>query len=419
MKLAEKLADGNKFNLKETAEFACEEIKHIIQKYGPRAPGSEAEFRAQKRLAKLVSKWSDKVEIEEFVVHRQAFMGFIPFTVLMAIISTFLFVFDKSLIAFILLILGAIPLVFEFVMYKKFLDPFFPGHTSHNVIARRAPREEIKKRIIFCGHSDSQYEWTLNYKLGGNGMKAFLIPAVVGMIVLIFLSLIRFIAMDIVGVSSEAAATFFKVLSYAMFVFVPCYIGFLFFQNPFRSVPGANDNLSGCFVAMGVLKSLDEAGIRFKNTEVCVLFSGSEEAGLRGAKDYAKRHKDELTDDDIETVVIALDTFRDLSDLNIYDRDLSGTVKHNKHVKKLVKKAGENCGLDLKYASVYIGASDAAAFTQQGVKATCFAAMDPTPPRYYHTRLDNWDILVPEAIEKGLEVMVETACLYDQKGLDD
>lgn len=130
MKLAEKLADGNKFNLKETAEFACEEIKHIIQKYGPRAPGSEAEFRAQKRLAKLVSKWSDKVEIEEFVVHRQAFMGFIPFTVLMAIISTFLFVFDKSLIAFILLILGAIPLVFEFVMYKKFLDPFSGTHLA-------------------------------------------------------------------------------------------------------------------------------------------------------------------------------------------------------------------------------------------------------------------------------------------------
>lgn len=66
-------------------------------------------------------------------------------------------------------------------------------------------------------------------------------------------------------------------------------------------------------------------------------------------------------------------------DLAVYDRDLSGTLKHDKQAKELVKNAASNCGLDLPYASIYIGACDAAAFTQIGVKATGFAAMDPTP----------------------------------------
>ena len=43
--------------------------------------------------------------------------------------------------------------------------------------------------------------------------------------------------------------------------------------------------------------------------------------------------------------------------------------------------------------------------------------MDPTPPRYYHTRLDTPDLLVPEALEVGAKVLLETACLYDTEGL--
>ena len=95
---------------------------------------------------------------------------------------------------------------------------------------------------------------------------------------------------------------------------------------------------------------------------------------------------------------------------------MSGTLKHDKQAKELVKNAASNCGLDLPYASIYIGACDAAAFTQIGVKATGFAAMDPTPPRYYHTRLDSWELLEPEAIRTGIEVVTETCCMYDAVG---
>jgi hypothetical protein len=43
--------------------------------------------------------------------------------------------------------------------------------------------------------------------------------------------------------------------------------------------------------------------------------------------------------------------------------------------------------------------------------------MDPSPARYYHTRLDTADNLSPQAIELGVKIALETAFLYDEKGI--
>lgn len=404
----------NNIDFKATVDYMVGKITYICDKIGPRAPGSPQELEAQKYMGEELKKWSDKVEIEDFTVHRQAFMGFIPFTVIMAMSATVLFFF-KPLIGFILTILGIIPLVLEFLMYRQFIDPLFKGHPSHNLIATKNAKGETKKRIIFVGHADSQYEWILNYKLGGTGMKLFLIPGVVGLIAQCIASFIKFIVVDVKGVTTPGTETFFLVVGIILCVFFIPYFGFFFLQSYTKSVPGANDNLSGCLSCMSVLKLMAENNIEFQNTEVRVVLSGSEEAGLRGAKAYAKAHKNELSD--IETVVVACDTMRDLKDMAVYDRDLSGTLKHDTQAKQLVKKAALNCGFDIPYSSIYLGACDAAAFTQAGIKATGFAAMDPTPPRYYHTRLDTPDKLVPEALEAGAKVLLETACLYDEEGL--
>ncbi|MEG1835874.1 MAG: M28 family peptidase [Oscillospiraceae bacterium] len=418
MKVANKLAGAKTFKVDETVDFMVKEITDICNDIGPRAPGSPQELKAQEKMAESLKQWSDDVQTEEFTVHRQAFMGFIPFTVALGILASVMYWTGNPIIGIILVIVGLIPLVLEFVMYKQFIDPLFIGHPSHNVIAKRNATGEAKKRIIYVGHADSQYEWTLNYHLGGIGMKAVLIPAVVGMFVCLGANIAKFVVFDCMGIVNSAFWNIFlnKILFIALIIFVPFELAFLLFQSYTKSVPGANDNLTGCYCSMGVLKELAEADIRFEDTEVWAIMSGSEEAGLRGAKAYAKAHADELKE--IETVVIACDTVRDLECIAVYDRDLSGTLKHDAGAKKLMKDAGTNCGLDLHYESVYIGGTDAAAFTQQGIRATGFAAMDPTPPRYYHTRLDNPEALVPEALKVALEVMVESACLYAENGLD-
>lgn len=414
MKTALEYSDG--FDLKKLGKYAVKNITRICNEIGPRKPGSPEELKAQQLMAKDLEKYCDEVNIEEFKVHRQAFMGFIPFTVACAIASVFTYAFANPVIALILVILGFIPLLLEFVMYKKFIDPLFKGHPSHNVIAKRAPKGETKKRFIIVGHADSQFEWTLNYLLGGVGMKCVLIPAVVGLVADLIIAIIGIICAGTSGALNAAEPRWLMILGFVIgCIFIPFQLAFLLFQNPFKSVPGANDNLTGCYVAMAVAKAMAETDTRLENTELVVICSGSEESGLRGAKAYVDTHEKELKE--IETCVIGADTFRDLDTMAVYDRDLSGTLKHHWGAKHLVKNAGKNCGYDLKFESIYIGACDAAAFTQKGIPATGFAAMDPTPPRYYHTRLDDASCLVPEAIEAGIEIMLEAACMYDKEGL--
>ena len=58
--------------------------------------------------------------------------------------------------------------------------------------------------------------------------------------------------------------------------------------NKNRIVDGANDNLSGCYMGIAILKALKDNGIELENTEVGVILTGSEEAGLRGAKSLVR-----------------------------------------------------------------------------------------------------------------------------------
>lgn len=406
------------FDIDRQVEYAVKGITKVCRRIGPRKPGSPEEYRAQQWFQKDMKNYCEETRIEEFTLHRQGFMGFIPFTVACGIASVFVNWFASPIAALILCICAFVPLFFEFLMYKEFDDFLFPKQTSHNMIAVRKPKGEVKQRIVMVGHSDSQFEWTLNYLIGGLQAKLFVeIPAVVGLVVQTVFALVCIIAgKGGSAVNIQSARWFFILFFVISCVFIPFEFAFLFFQSWTKSVPGASDNLSGCYVGMAVVKALDEAKVRFENTEVVVICSGSEEAGLRGSKAYAKAHEKELKE--IPTCVVALDTFRDLETMAVYHRDLSGTLQHHDGTKVLVHDACANCGFDVKYESIYIGGSDAASFTQRGIPATGFAAMDPAPPRYYHTRLDTPENLRPEAIKAGIEIMIEACCMFDKDGID-
>ena len=158
-----------------------------------------------------------------------------------------------------------------------------------------------------------------------------------------------------------------------------------------------------------------EHGVNLERTELMAAITGSEEAGLRGAKVWAKRHKREC--EDVETIVIALDTFRDLPHLTIYSRDMNGTVAHDRDVCDLLKRAALARGRDLPFGSIYLGSSDGAAFTQAGFRAGMLGGMDPHPAHYYHNRRDSWEIMDEACVRATIEVLVEAIRMYDEDGL--
>ena len=400
--------------LREMTNFSVRGIKKICKDVGPRPAGSEQEHEAQKLMAAELDGACDKVEIEPFDVHPGAFLGWILTDGIMMIAAIVLFFFGMSAIALALCALSLIFAIVEFLLYKKLLDPFFPKKTSHNVVAVRKPKGEVRRRIIFSGHADSANEWRFTY-YGGSKL---LVPIIGLSFVGILLGLVLGIWAVAAGHAFSAADSgALNVMRYVFLAWIPILFTALFFENKKRPVMGANDDLTGCFISMAVVKYMQQHDIRFENTEVWVVLTGSEEAGLRGAKAFCKAHKNELSD--VETVFVELDTIRDYDFAAVYSRDLTGTVKNDAGACALVKEAAKQTGLDLPYKSVFFGATDAAAVTQAGMKAVSVAAMDPAPAKYYHTRLDTADNLDIKTVEAVLGVALETAFLFDEKGLSD
>ena len=126
-----------------------------------------------------------------------------------------------------------------------------------------------------------------------------------------------------------------------------------------------------------VLKEMAENDFRFENTEVCALLAGSEEAGLRGSVAYAKRHKEDLSD--VETIFIAMDTMREIEQLQIYTNGCTGTQKNSNAVAEVIYEAGVNCGIEMAETELYPGAIDAEGFSRYGLMASGFCGVNHDP----------------------------------------
>lgn len=402
-----------KSKLRECANFSAWTIKKICKEIGPRPSGSEEELKAEQFIAQQTGKAADEVKTEEFTIAREAFFGWMKIDAVALLIATVFMMFKMAAVSLVCVAVAIICLGGEFLFYREFLDKFFKKQTSHNTILTRKPTGEVKRRIIFGGHADSSFEWRYTHIGGAPFMYFSFAYAALGLA----WNLIFGIVTVVQGGAFAPSVQDISWYAWAALAFVPAYIMLYIFIDYKVCVDGANDNLTGCLCSAAVLKFLDDNNIRFENTEVVAMLSGSEEAGLRGAKAYAKAHAQECKD--VETMFVGLDTFKDYDDMFIYNRDMSGLTKHDDRCCKLLKKAAMNAGIDMKYACIFAGASDAAAMTQAGIPSVSLAAMNPGPPKYYHTRDDKADILDLKTIEKGIEISIEAAFIFDEKGLCD
>lgn len=403
-----------------TMQYIFSGIRHVCDNFKNRYPGSESERELQAYFKRELEQWSDEVKMEDFNVYPHSFFGWIPPSGIIGITAVLLFTFRgeslaSPIIATILTLFAVSCLVFQFLLYRPYIDKLFPKKVSRNVMARRAPSGELKRRIIFGGHSDACWEWTYSY----HGQIKTLAPVMAGSIgglILVTIVDIVWLITSIINGSAGVQGDFWHVIGIIQLALIPFFFLILFFINWKIVVDGANDNLSACYVAMAVLKEMADKDFRYENTEVCCLITGSEEAGIRGALEYSKRHKEDLSD--VETIFIAMDTMREIEQLQVYTKGQTGTQKDSEAVGNLITEAGKNCGIDMPRAKLYPGAIDSEAFSRNGLLAAGFCGVDHDPQTYYHTRLDTADNINQECIELSLNICMECAKLFDQnKGI--
>lgn len=403
-----------------TYKYMVDGIRYICENFKERAPGTHSERKAQKFLKTQLENWADEVEMEDFHLHPKAFMGWIPLAGIICILSVFFYwltykgVVQNSALAVVSVIMTLFAvscLVVEFLMYREYVDFLFPQRISRNVMARRKPTGEVKRRIVFCGHTDAANEWTYSLHGGLKSLAAVMGGSIGGLIGISLFNIIWMIY-DLAG--GLYISKFWLFMGVVQLILVPFFIAILFFINWKVVVDGANDNLTADFISMAVLKEMSEKYKRYENTEVCCLLTGSEEAGLRGAVAYAKRHQQELTE--VETVVIAMDTMREIEQLQIYTQGCTGTQKNSNAVAELLYQAGVNCGIEMKETDIYPGAVDAEGFSRYGIESVGFCGVNHDPKTYYHTRLDTADNINPQCINLSLDICLEAAELYDKNG---
>ncbi len=393
-------------------KFICDEIEHVIKQFGDRDPGSDGENKALAYMKDQMAEYSDEVRSETFKVAPHAFFGWTYITATCALISI-ITLFFAPIVSLVLVILGLLPMIGEFVFYRQMIDFMFKKRTSGNVMGTIKPTGEVKRRIVLNGHSDAAYEWHWHHVGGYYLFLTSIIIPVISVIYTIVVSVVAMATTGVVGTPSGAAL----YMAIASVIFVPALLCFYMFSDTKKVVPGANDNLTACYMSIAVLKLMHDNGFRFENTEVVALVTGSEEAGLRGAKAFCKLNPEYGLEPGIETIFVTYETLRELEHLAIYNRDLNGTVKVDMPTCELVKRAAAKNGMDLKFGSVYAGATDSAAFAQAGRKSTCIAAMAPQVKDYYHTRRDDYDNLSPECLSKVLDITIDFINEFDEKGL--
>ena len=129
--------------------------KNIIEKVGPRAPGSAESREVADMLAAEADAFSDSVRTEDFSFSPRAFLGWIRILVF-AYVLALGFMWAGIYLLSSVLLLGAVTLlVFQFFMYKEVIDPFYPKSTGRNVLASLEPEGEVRGELVVSGHHDS------------------------------------------------------------------------------------------------------------------------------------------------------------------------------------------------------------------------------------------------------------------------
>ncbi|MBQ6600633.1 MAG: M20/M25/M40 family metallo-hydrolase [Clostridia bacterium] len=387
------------------AQYMIDEITHICTKFEKRGPGDLGEKQACEYCAEEMKKLGcDTVYVEGFKENPGSFFGWIYFTISCCFLAFASYFFMPAL-SIVFIAAGLLLCVLQFGLYKKAVDKFFKEKTGHNVAGFKKPTGEVKRRIIFNGHPDAAWEWPFKYKFTYLGFDIHMMVCFIGA----FYTL----GIAIANVAGAIPENLVKPLGLIALIFFPFWFGLYFMWNRNRIVDGANDNLSGCYIGMAILKMLKDEGIELENTEIGVVLTGSEEAGLRGAKAWAGKHCKEF--EDVPTFVYSYDTIAQNEQLMVNYRDLNATVKVDKDVSDLFMEACEELKIPVKKGFVppLGGATDSAAFAQAGMRATGVTALNHALPDFYHTRLDTPDALNASCLADCFAASVKVLEMFD------
>lgn len=394
-------------------KYITDGIEYTCKNHKRRTAGAESVKTAQADMAEAMKDYVDEIRTQQFDMHPQAFIGSIPLDALISLIACGLFLYGvysskfwPFIVSLILTITTATIIIVEYILFKPFTDKLYPKRTGQNLYMVRKAKNTPKRRIILCGHADAAYEMPV--------LKHFPTPLVYLCIGSAFLYWVVNFMFCYLALANFLPAKVFQIFAIIEIINSILYSPLLFFVDWNTIVDGANDNLTGCYLAMSIIKEMADKDIRYDDTEVCCLITDGEESGLRGARAFANENVEELLE--LNTIVIAPDTIHSIEELRIFSRGINYTESNSEEVCNLLYFSSLKHGLDMKIAEFYPGANDSEAFSAVGIKAAAICGVAFTPQDYYHTVRDTYTNLNPECIKLVRSILKDSIDMFRKAG---
>lgn len=394
---------------KTGAKFIFDFCKTIIDKHGPRLPGSEEEKAAQADIAKIMENATGvKPTVEKFKLAPRASIGAIPYLGYAGFAALALY-YIHPIPAFIVSLCTLLFAVVQVFTYKGWFDRFFKQEESCNVYSVMEGKGEIDHTIVFSGHADSSWLWQMAAK-NPKTMILRTVLGVVGVVSIIIGSLLRFIFDMWSVVKPEEMATalyLFLLITPLLFVYGLYSLCIYLSHDKKKASPGAMDNLTGVGASILMGKYFKENPDKLPdNCRIIIASLGSEEAGLKGSEAFMKAHAgdEKLL---VNPYFFNIDSLRDYEHFNAVKGDSWLMSKFDDDMKNMLVKAFENAGVKPNIIVNPVGGCDSTPICRAGYKTITFAAQKPDVTDYYHTYRDTCDGLNMNTLEKSVDIILD------------
>ncbi len=395
-------------NAASLARGALRLTSRIIDRYGPRLTGTENCRRAADELYEEMKPACDTADRESFTMHPGSFLGFMKVSPTFFMAATLLLFFGYFLAAAVAYTIAGFMAFTQFICYRQVFDPFHPLREGVNVYGVIEPAGEVRSQIVVSGHHDSAYEFTLMARLPR--LYRF---CVAGMILALTLAPVfawASVASYNLWEGGSGIASALSVGAFVSFVFmIPMY----FFTGR-NGTPGAGDNLIASAMVVELAKHYGKGNMTgdaaLRHTRLIFASFDAEEAGLRGSRAFAKRHRADLLS--VPTRVLNMDSIYRADRIKFLVSDINGFLRLSRTMAEECVAVAARAGYKAELFRVYpgVGGTDAAEFAKIGVEATTLIAL-PTDverePMVYHTQDDTVESIEPEAVEACLRIVHE------------
>lgn len=391
------------------AKMIFDFCKVIIDKHGPRLPGSAEEKAAQKDIAAIMENATGvKPKVEKFMLAPRASIGAIPYLGYAGFVALALY-YIHPIPAFIVSLCTLLFAVVQVFTYKGWFDRFFKQEESCNVYSVMDGKGPIDHTIVFSGHADSSWLWQMAAK-NPKTMILRTVLGVVGVVSIIIGSLLRFFAGMWSVIKPEELSTgyyLFLLITPLLFVYGLYSLCVYLTHDKKKASPGAMDNLTGVGASIFMGKYFKENPDKLPdNCRVIIASLGSEEAGLKGSEAFMKAHAgdEKLL---INPYFFNIDSLRDYEHFNAVKGDSWLMSKFDDDMKKMLVKAFENAGVKPNIIVNPVGGCDSTPICRAGYKTITFAAQKPDVTDYYHTYRDTCDGLDMNTLEKSVDIIID------------